>query len=77
METIIKNKRLIKAVLKKMAIENNFDIENVWVNEDYKYIQTVDNNKKDADFCRTEYGGRNYKVTYFSGCFNPFLVVID
>ena len=74
METIIKDGRTINAILRKMAKENNFDINNVYFNEWYKYIQTIDHNKKDSDFCETEYKGSLYKVMYFSGCFNPFLV---
>ena len=74
METIVKDGRIINAVLRKMSIENDFDIDNVYFNQWHKYIHTVDVNKPDADFCVTEYKGINYKVHYFSGCFNPYLV---
>ena len=77
METIIKDGRVINAVLRKMSIENNFDIENVYFNQWYKYIQTVDHNKKDSDYCQTDYKGQQYKVKYYSGCFNPYLVLIN
>jgi hypothetical protein len=74
---IIKDARVINAILRKMSKENNFEIENVYVNQDYKYIQTIDHDKKDADFCRTEYKGNVYKVRYFDGCFNPFMVKLQ
>jgi hypothetical protein len=74
MSTIVKDGRTINAVLRKMSIENDFDIDNVYFNQWYKYIHTVDVNKPDADFCVTEHKGNKYKVHYFSGCFNPYLV---
>lgn len=74
MSTIIKDGRVINAVLRKMATENNFNFSNVYFNDCYKYIQTVDHNERDADFCKTEYKGSQFKVQYFSGCFNPYLV---
>jgi hypothetical protein len=74
---IIKDARVINAILRKMSKENNFEFENVYVNQDYKYIQTIDHDKKDADFCRTEYKGSVYKVRYFDGCFSPFMVKLQ
>ncbi len=73
---IIKDNRVGNAVLRQMAKEYGFDINNVYLNDEYKYICTVDHNKKDADFCITEYKNKTYKVQYFSGCFNPFLISI-
>ena len=64
----------LNAILRKMAKENDFDINNVYIDKDYKYIHTVDVSKKDADYCKTNYKGINYKVQYVSGCFNPFIV---
>ena len=71
---IVRDLRTGNAILKRMAKENNFDIDNVYINNDFKYIHTVDINKDDADFCTTEYKGNKYKVQYISGCFNPFIV---
>ena len=73
---ITKDNRVGNAVLRQMAKEYGFDINNVYLNDKYKYICTVDHNKKDADFCITEYKNKTYKVQYFSGCFNPFLISI-
>jgi hypothetical protein len=77
METIIKDGRTINAVLRKMAKENDFDFNNVYFNQWYKYIQSIDIHKKDADYCQTDYKNNIYKVKYFSGCFNPYLVKIN
>jgi hypothetical protein len=74
MKTIIKDGRIANAVLRKMSKENNFEIENVYFDQCYKYINTVDINKPDADLCKTEYKGNRYKVKYFDGCFKPFIV---
>ena len=69
----VRDLRVGNAILRKMSKENNFDIDNVWMHTDFKYICTIDHDKKDADFCQTEYKGSNYRVSYFSGCFNPFI----
>lgn len=74
--TIVKDKRVGNAILRQMAKENNFDIENVYLSE-WGYICTIDINKNDADFCSTIYKGNKYKVTYFSGCFNPYISLIN
>jgi hypothetical protein len=73
---IIRDNRIGNAILRQMAKEYEFDINNVYLNENYKYVQTIDHNKKDADFCITIYKGKKYKVQYISGCFNPFLIKI-
>ena len=70
---VVTDLRVGNAILRKMAKENNFDIDNVWMHTDYKYVCTIDHDKKDADFCMTEYKGSVYKVSYFSGCFNPYI----
>lgn len=74
MNTIVKDIRVGKAVLRRMAKEHNFDVGNVFMNPDFKYIQTINHNKKDADFCQVEYKGSVYQVKYFDGCFMPYLV---
>ena len=76
MKTITDVNKITK-VLTKMSLENDFDIDNVYVNPDFKYIETNDFDKKDADFCSTTYRGDKYKVRYFSGCFNPYLVKLN
>ena len=74
MNIIVEDIRLGKEVLRRMAKEHKFDAENVYMNPDFKYIQTIDRDKKDADFCQVEYKGSVYQVKYFDGCFMPFLV---
>lgn len=69
----VKDIRIGNAILRKMAKENDFDINNVSLSP-FGYINTVDFNKPDADRCETEYKGKNYKVTYIDGCFNPFII---
>ena len=66
------DKRILNAILRKLCKENDVEISNVYIS-DFGYVQTVDNNKKDVDFCKTEYKGKTYKVQYFSGCFNPYI----
>jgi hypothetical protein len=70
----MKDLRVLNAILRKMAKENDFDIENVYLNNVFKYVETIDFNKPDADFCKTNYKGINYKVMYLDGCFNPFIL---
>jgi hypothetical protein len=74
MSTIVKDIRVGKAVLRRMATEHNFDAENVYMNPKFKYIQTIDRDKKDADFCQVEYKGSVYQVRYFDGSFYPYLL---
>jgi len=69
----VRDLRVGNAILRKMSKESNFDIDNVYMHPEFKYICTMDHDKKDADFCSTEYKGSTYKVSYFSGCFNPFI----
>lgn len=68
----VKDLRVGNAVLRKMAKECGFDIDNVYLSS-YGYVCTVDINKPDADFCKTDYKGITYRVEYASGCFNPFI----
>ena len=75
METI-KDRRVLNAILRIMCKENNIDINNVFISE-FGYIQTVNHNEKDADFCSTIYKGIKYKVTYLSGCFYPFILPVN
>ena len=69
----VTNKAVANAIIKKMCKENNVDIDNVFFSQ-FGYVETVDTNKKDLDFCRTEYNGVNYQVLYVSGCFYPFIM---
>ena len=71
---IVKDLRVGNAILKRMAEENNFDINNVFIHVNFKYIDTIDISKNDVSYCVTEYKGNKYKVKYFDGCFNPFIV---
>lgn len=64
----------LKKILHKICVENDIDESNVFINEDYGYVETVNHSKRDADYCRTTYRGVNYKVKYVSGCFNPFIL---
>lgn len=69
----ITNKRVLSAILRKICEENDIDPNNVYISK-FGYVETVDLNKKDADFCSTIYKGVEYKVTYVDGCFNPFIL---
>lgn len=73
---MVRDKRVLKAILRKMCIENGIDQNNVYINKYFGYVETVNVNKKDVDFCRTEYKGIEYEVKYFDGCFNPFIVPV-
>jgi hypothetical protein len=77
MSNVVTDLRVGNAILRKMAKENNFDIDNVWMHTDYKYVCTIDHDKKDADLCVTQYKDNVYKVNYFSGCFNPYIEKIS
>lgn len=69
----VTNKATANAILKKMCKENNVDINNVFFSQ-FGYVETVDIEKKDVDFCKTEYNGITYQVLYVNGCFNPFIM---
>ncbi len=71
----IKDKRVLNAILRKICKENDIDADNVYISE-FGYVETVNINKKDADFCSTIYKGVEYKVTYVDGCFNPFILPV-
>lgn len=58
---IIKDYRILK------AISNRYNLK---FDKDYKYIINGPYGVPDV----ITYKGKEYKVTYFSGCFNPFLV---
>ena len=70
---IIRDRRVLNAILRKICKENDIDINNVYVSK-FGYVETVNINKKDADFCSTIYKGIEYKVIYLDGCFNPFIL---
>ena len=69
----ITDKRVLNAILRKICKENNIDINNVYISK-FGYIETVNFNKKDADFCSTIYKGAKYKVQHVDGCFKPFIL---
>ena len=73
---IIRDRRVLNAILRKICKENDIDINNVYISE-FGYVETVNVNKKDADFCSTIYKGVKYKVTYLDGCFNPFILPLE
>ncbi len=73
--SIIRDRRVLNAILRKICKENDIDVNNVYISE-FGYVETVDLNKKDADFCSTVYKGVEYKVTYVDGCFNPFILPV-
>jgi hypothetical protein len=76
-QTRVLNNNTIQKIMVKMCNENNIDINNVSLNKKFGYIETIDFNKKDLDFCTTNYKGQNYKVKYIDGCFNPFMFQIS
>ena len=71
-----RNKRVLNAILRKICKENDIDINNVYISE-FGYIETVNHNEKDADFCSTIYKGVKYKVVYLDGCFCPFILPLN
>lgn len=71
----IRDRRVLNAILRKICKENDIDINNVFISE-FGYVETVNFNKKDADFCSTIYKGVKYKVQYVDGCFNPFILPV-
>ncbi len=72
---VIKDRRVLNAILRKICKENDIDPNNVYISK-FGYVETVNVNKKDADFCSTIYKGVEYKVTYVDGCFNPFILPV-
>ena len=68
-----REKKFLTKVLHKMCEENGVNKDNVYIS-DFGYIETVNVNNKDVDFCKTEYNDCIYSVEYHSGCFNPFLI---
>lgn len=75
--TTVTDNRIGNAILRKLCKENNVDLNNVCLNPTYSYVETVNFDKADVDFCKTEYKGNTYKVQYFSGCFNPYITLIS
>ena len=71
----MKNLSTLNAILKKICKENRIDYDNVFINKQFRYIETVDFTKKDVDFRKTEYKGKVYQVRYIDGCFKPFIDV--
>lgn len=53
------------------------DTNNVEIDEYFGYVHIIDFNKKDIDFCETEYRGITYKCRYLDGCFNPFILPVE
>jgi hypothetical protein len=74
---LVRNLKMATNILNKICKENGIDPENVYINESYSYVETVNVNKKDADYCTTDYRGQLYEVQYLSGCFNPFIVRVN
>ena len=72
---VTKDKRVLNAILRKICKENDIDINNVYISE-FGYVQTINHNKKDVDFCSTIYKGIEYKVRYLDGCFYPFILPV-
>ena len=77
MSTIVKDIRVGKAVLRRMAIKHNFDANNVEMHSSFKYIETIDHTKRDVYLGKVEYKGSTYIAKYFDGCFCPYLVKLN
>ena len=71
---MIKDKRVLKAILRHICKENNRDINNVYIHPNFGYVVTVDNSIYDVDFCKGTYKGIEYKVRYLDGCFYPYIL---
>lgn len=61
MKTIVKNLNTLKAMERKGLIKLNTDTDR------FKYVDS----SPQAIF---EYKGNKYTLTYFSGCFNPYVI---
>jgi hypothetical protein len=68
---IIKDLKISKAVLKKILKENDLVESNCFINKKFKYI---DGNLPFILFSKVDYKSEIYKIKYFDGCFNPFIV---
>ena len=76
MKTIIYNRQLAKAILRRLCQENEVDPDNVRISK-FGYVETIDHSKKDVTFCSTIFTGQTYMVDFIDGCFAPFIVRID
>lgn len=69
---IIKNKRILKAIGKKYGLEfdpkHHYYIGDAYKNNRGEYLSTFERDM-------TLNGRTFYKLQYFDGCFNPFLVL--
>ena len=68
---ILTDLRKIKAVLNKMSKENNFDLNSVFINKQFKYIENAE-----VSYLITIYKGQKFKIKYIDGCFYPFVCYI-
>ena len=75
--TTVTDNRIGNAILRKLCKENNVDLNNVYLNPIYSYVETFNIHETDVDFCKTEYKGNTYKVKYFDGCFYPYITLIN
>jgi len=71
MPEIIKNKRTLKTIGKKYGLEFDPDLHyyigDAYQNNRGEYLSTFEDNMTIDD-------GNRYKLQYFDGCFNPFLI---
>lgn len=67
--------RTAKAILTKICLENDVDVNDVWFNPKYKYIENTIG-KKDVSFLKTKWYGFDCQVRYVDGCFNPYLFLM-
>ena len=67
---IIKNKTILKAIGKKYHLDFDMDhgyyIGNAYQNNEGAFLSTFDQ--------KMELHNSTYKLQYFDGCFNPFLI---
>lgn len=72
---VIKDLRTAKAILTKICLENDVDVNDVWFHPKYKYIESKIG-KKDVSFLKTKWYGFECQVRYVDGCFYPYLFLM-
>lgn len=78
--SIVRNCNIGNAILRQIERENNVSENNNYLDSTYKYVQQIQCTRFgffDASYHTTTYKGMKFKVSYFSGCFYPFIVRIE
>jgi len=70
-EYVVKDRRIKKAVIKKICNENKIDASKISCNDFYNYMEY--DNDIDITLLSTIYKGKKYYFKYVSGCFNAYM----